>query len=138
MRELGDQLIVEWNPEAEAVQKAESAALLITDGGDRRLIELSPEELRGGSLTYQGTGAEAAFALRVRTADGSTVTETARFAGGGGGRPAGAAPERRPETADLEVEIERVKAELEQEQARAERLRRAIAAKQRELAAAGR
>jgi len=138
VRELGDQLIVEWNPEAEAIQKAESAALLITDGGDRRLIELSPAELRGGSITYQGTGAEAVFALRVRTADGGTVTETARFAGGAGARPAATEPERRPETADLEVEIERVKAELEQEQARAERLRRAIAAKQRELAATGR
>lgn len=138
VRELGDQLVVEWNPEAEAVRKAEAASLLITEGGNRRLVELSPAELRGGSLTYQGAGGQVTFVLRVRAADGGTVTETARFAGGGGRRPPGAEPGQRPETADLEVEIERVKADLEREQARAQELRRAIEAKQRELAATGR
>ncbi len=138
VRELGGQLIVEWNPQAPAVRTAAAGELEIFDGGDRRTVELSPAELRGGSLTYAGGGGKVKFLLRIRTAAGAAVTETVQWTGAAGQRPAASQPGRRPETADLELEIERLKSELEQQRRQAEELRRAIEAKRNQLAARGR
>ncbi len=136
VRQVGDQLIVEWNPQASAVQAATSASLEIADGDERRTIELSREELRGGSLTYQSAGGEVTFRLRVRTSQGETVTEAAKYLGAPAARPAGAEAGRRSETADLEIEIKRLKSELEQQRLQSEALQQAIEAKRRQLGSA--
>ncbi len=138
VHQVGDQFVVEWNPRAPVIRTAVAASLEITDGESRRRLELSPVELRGGSFTYRGAGKEVTFSLRVKTADGKTVTEAARRQGTPARQPAVSKPAPQSGTADLEAEISRLRSELDQERRRAQELQQAIETKRRGLAAHGR
>lgn len=136
VRPSGDALVIEWDRSPALLREASGAALTIEDGGERRVIELAPEELGTGSLTYYRRTGEVTFELELARRSGPPVSGSARFTGE---PPAATAAEEDPAEADrLERELELLRSRLEREAARSRKLRLEIQALERELSGAGR
>ncbi len=137
VRNVGDQLLLEWNPRAPAVANAVAASLAIVDGDTQRRVQLTPEELRSGSLTYQRQGGDVQFRLRLEFPEGEPLTELTRFLGAA---PAANAelPESGEEASpELAAIIDQLQKELAAEARRADELRRQIQAERQRLGVAG-
>ena len=137
VRNVGDQLLLEWNPRAPAVANAVAASLAIVDGDTQRRVQLTPEELRSGSLTYQRQGGDVQFRLRLEFPEEEPLTELTRFLGAA---PAANAelPESGEEASpELAAIIDQLQKELAAEARRADELRRQIQAERQRLGVAG-
>lgn len=131
VRPSGDALVLEWDRSAALLRDAFRATLTIEDGGERRVIELAPEELGTGSLTYYRRTGEVAFRLEVTPRSGAPLVASTRFSG----EPPAAPPaaEDPAEVDRLEREIGLLRLELERETARSKRLRLEIQELERRL-----
>ncbi len=136
VRPSADALVLEWDRSAALLRDASRATLTIEDGGERRVIELSPEELGNGSLTYYRRTGEVAFHLELVRRSGPPVQGSTRFLGEPPGPPPAA--EDPAEVDRLEREIGLLRLELEREIARSKRLRLEIQELERRLTGAGR
>lgn len=136
VRPSGDALVLEWDRSAALLRDASRATLTIEDGGERRVIELAPEELGTGSLTYYRRTGEVAFRLEVTPRSGAPLVASTRFSGEPPATPPAAED---PAEADrLEREIGLLRLELERETARSKRLRLEIQELERRLSGGGR
>ena len=79
--DLGGQLRVDWNCSSKVVQQSERAEVEIQDGPSKVYTILSPEQLKGGSITYMRTTGNVLVRLAVQGANQPPVTETTRFLG---------------------------------------------------------
>jgi hypothetical protein len=71
------ELIVSWNPGAEAIRTAKRAKLMITDGGQRDEVELDGELLRTRFVAYSPLSRSVAFQLTVENAtQGAALTDS--------------------------------------------------------------
>jgi len=124
VRDIGGQLLVEWNPSAAASRPTSKGELVIDDTGLQRRLELSPEEIRSGRLTYVPSGDQVEVRLTLRAPDGSVVTESTRFVGRV--LPVGASPDE--SVGPVGGTKPAMNQELEQEAARLrDQLRKAVA-----------
>jgi hypothetical protein len=76
---LGDSLLVKWNLDAPAVQKAQRAVLTIFDGDTRKTVDLGLDDLARGGVLYRNFNQTARFRLEVFHSDARTVTESAEI-----------------------------------------------------------
>lgn len=125
VRDTEGQLTIEWNHAARAVREAQSATLRIVDGGTAREIRLTPEDLRGGTLTYQRSTGAIELRLVLERPGSMPMSDTARFAGPE--PPARQEPALPEQSADeLSAEADRLRLELQQEENKATRLRQQV------------
>lgn len=75
------QLRIDWRWEDRAIQDSASGELEIEDGSARVENELSAEQLRAGSVTYERNTGNVLIRLTVHGANHSIRSETARFLG---------------------------------------------------------
>lgn len=136
VRPSGGALVLEWDRPAALLRDVSRATLTIEDGGERRVVELAPEELETGSLTYYRRTGEVAFRMELTRRSGPAVQGSTRFLG----EPPAAPPAAEdPAEADrLEREIGLLRLELEREAARSKKLRLEIQALERQLSGRGR
>ncbi len=132
VRDVGGQLILEWNRNAPLIDTAAGASVEIEDGGSTRAIELSPEEIRGGTLVYQRNSGEVMLRLSVRGADGRIVSEFAHFVGDDP-VPSSAAPQDDLLLETMREERDQLQQRLDLETERSATLEAAIAAEKRRL-----
>ena len=69
--------ILSWNHESPAVQKANYGLLTIEDGGRRRELRLSRDELENGRVVYSPGGPDISFQMKL-FAPAQTTTESIR------------------------------------------------------------
>ena len=138
VRDIGGQLVLEWDRTAAPVLEAESATLRIVDGEAGHEIQLTREELQTGSLTYARRTDDVEFHLSLIRPDGEPVSEIARFLGDEYLRvPASAVQEDQREQEELRREAERLREQLGAEAARTTELREAIRVLRQRLAPSG-
>lgn len=75
----GDSLLVKWNLDAPAVQKALRAVLTIFDGDTRKTVDLALDDLARGGVLYRNHNESVRFRLEVFHSDARTVTESAEI-----------------------------------------------------------
>lgn len=75
------QLLISWDRTAEAVEQAKSARLAIDDGAQGISLELTPEQVRRGSVTYVRNSGSVTVRLRIEPQAGAAVEELASFVG---------------------------------------------------------
>lgn len=75
----GDSLLLKWNLDAPAVQKAQRAVLTIFDGDARKTVDLGLDDLARGGVLYRNHNPSARFRLEVFHSDARTVTESAEI-----------------------------------------------------------
>jgi len=75
----GDSLLVKWNLDAPAVQKAQRAVLTIFDGDTRKTVDLALDDLARGGVLYRNHNETARFRLEVFHSDARSVTESAEI-----------------------------------------------------------
>lgn len=126
VEDLSGQLLIRWNPAAEAIEKTIAGSLSVREAGTERIISLSPEDLRSGSVTYEHAAGDVELQLTLRREAGAPVTEIARFVG----QVQPAEPARDPAEAAaverLTTELESLRAKLAEEERRTSGLRLAV------------
>ena len=75
------EMLISWNRDAEAVEQARSARLAIDDGADGISLELTPEQVRRGSVTYVRNSGSVTVRLRIQPQTGEPVEEMVSFVG---------------------------------------------------------
>jgi hypothetical protein len=75
------QLQIEWNHTARPVATAVRGSVEISDGGDTKLIALTPADLQRGNLTYQRHSGDVEISLAVEDQAGEKTQEASRFLG---------------------------------------------------------
>lgn len=75
------QLRIEWDRTAKPILEAEGASLQIAEGSAKVQIELDPESLRKGSVSYTRQSEDLEVRLKVRLPQGAYVEELTRFLG---------------------------------------------------------
>jgi hypothetical protein len=103
------QVRIQWNPSAPPVRKAARGWLYIADGEDSSTVDLNPQDLGSGSLTYERKSGNVEVRFRVENAWGHIEEEDSRFLG--------AAPLKRPDPEKLKL-LEQQRRDLEAEVAR--------------------
>jgi proteasome lid subunit RPN8/RPN11 len=73
----GDRLLVRWNPDAAAIERATAGTLHLEDGAATTAIVLNRAQLNGGHAPYQPHSPHVQVRLILRQPDGQTVVETA-------------------------------------------------------------
>ncbi len=104
--DLDGQLLVRWNPMAQAVRQADTATLQIVDGVKKNTMELDRHMLRIGAVRYFRKSRRAEFTLTVPRNNKAPIEETMTFS----------APV--PDTPPNSDEMARRNRELEQEAAK--------------------
>jgi hypothetical protein len=89
-----DTLVVRWNRDAAAVEKATNGALLVTEQRASKEVKLGYTELRSGTVIYQNVAPEVTFNLELFLRDNRRVVETVTWRMPEGERPAPAKPAR--------------------------------------------
>jgi len=79
MARSGDSLLVKWNLDAPAVQKAQRAVLTIFDGDTRKSVDLALDDLARGGVLYRNHAESVRVRLEVFHSDARTVTESAEI-----------------------------------------------------------
>lgn len=74
----GDRLALQWDEGQSAVQAAVRGSLVINDGQDRREIELTPDDMMSGRITYRPHNDDVTLSLELRERDGRVVTKSLR------------------------------------------------------------
>ena len=104
LRDAGGQLQITWNETARPVRNAQSAVIEINDGNANTWLELDPDQLHRGNVTYVRRSNMVAVRLKIQPRGGAPVEELARFLGppeplqpsvpgSGSAQPATATPE---------------------------------------------
>ena len=75
----GDSLHVRWDRDASPIHSQAKGALVISDGGAQKVVELDADQLRNGSVVYRRASNDVRFRLEVQTADRVVVAETMDF-----------------------------------------------------------
>ncbi|HUP05312.1 MAG TPA: TonB family protein, partial [Bryobacteraceae bacterium] len=83
-------LLLSWNRDSQAVQKAQKAVLSITDGDRHESLDMNLSDLRNGSIVYSPLTADVSFRMEVVEPDQSKVSESVRVLR----TPAAPAPEK--------------------------------------------
>ncbi len=129
--DVGGELVIQWNRSADVLAEANAAFMRIIDGAEELRVDLSPEELKSGTLVYQHRTGDVELHLVTLSGTRETSAEITTFVG--------ASPPQTAQTrADASVdffreEIEEINQQLEAERSRTERLRRQIEAEKRRL-----
>lgn len=76
---MGDNLHVRWDRDAGPLHSQAKGALVITDGGAQKIVQLDADQLRNGSVMYRRASNDVRFRLEVQTADRVVVAETMEF-----------------------------------------------------------
>lgn len=127
VRDIGGQLVLEWDRTAAPVLEAESATLRIVDGEADHEIQLTREEIQTGSLTYARRTDDVEFHLSLIRPDGEPVSEITRFLGDEYVRGPSSVDQDDPgEMEELQREVERLREQLGAEAARTSELSEAI------------
>jgi proteasome lid subunit RPN8/RPN11 len=79
--ERNGQLQIGWNHLARPVTAAVRGTLTIEDGGATRTLDLSPQELANGGLTWQQKSGDVQVGLSVQDSAGNKTEEATRFLG---------------------------------------------------------
>ncbi len=74
--QYGDNLHLTWDRMARPIAGAERATLLISDGGQSRTLDLTPEQLRNGAVAYHRLGDRVQLRLEVFLPGRRSVSET--------------------------------------------------------------
>ncbi len=82
--EYGENLHLSWDRDARAIASARGGVLTINDGGSTRKIQLTPGQLREGSVTYRNTSGDVTLELAVFLSDTTSVVEKWRAKPGAG------------------------------------------------------
>ncbi len=90
------QLRITWDRTARPVRDSRAAHLEIADGGQKMWIELDPEQLHDGSVTYARRSNNVSVRLVVEPEGRAAVEEAARFLGSGRAGMVASAPDRQP------------------------------------------
>jgi len=75
------QLRVAWNRKAASTEPGERAQLDIMDGNSKVWLELTPEQLRNGSITYARQSNDVSVRLKLERSGKAALEESARFLG---------------------------------------------------------
>jgi TonB family protein len=83
LEHVGSDWRFSWDPDAAIISKATKGRLSITDGTFRRILDLDPSDLRGGTIVYTPLTNDVVLRLEVDSADSrKTVSEAVRIAAG--------------------------------------------------------
>ncbi|MBK9169373.1 MAG: hypothetical protein IPM24_18185 [Bryobacterales bacterium] len=93
VQDVDGQLDIGWNTAAAAIQGAQRGVLVIEDGGTRREIELTADQLHNDRVYYSRVSGDVSLRLEVFANERTSVAESVRFAGP---PPPGKAPEVTP------------------------------------------
>ncbi len=74
-----DSLHVRWDRDAAPIHSQAKGALVISDGGAQKVVQLDGDQLRNGSVVYRRASNDVRFRLEVFTADRVMVSETMDF-----------------------------------------------------------
>ena len=74
-----DSLHVRWDRDAAPIHSQAKGALVISDGGAQKVVQLDGDQLRNGSVVYRRASNDVRFRLEVYTADRVVVAETMDF-----------------------------------------------------------
>ncbi len=74
-----DSLHVRWDRDAAPIHNQAKGALVISDGGAQKVVQLDGDQLRNGSVVYRRASNDVRFRLEVYTADRVVVAETMDF-----------------------------------------------------------
>jgi hypothetical protein len=75
----GGQLYLNWDRNAAEIRGAQKATLSITDGDQKQVVPLSPNELRTGGFVYTPASGDVGFRIELTNlADGRIVSESIR------------------------------------------------------------
>lgn len=73
---MGNNLSVKWNPDSAAVKLAQRGVLEIEDGGASKSVDLDPQYLQTGAITYNNNSGTVHFRLVVYLNSRSSVVES--------------------------------------------------------------
>jgi len=107
--EKDGQLQIGWNHAARPVTSAARGTLEISDGGARKLISLTTDDLSRGNFTYQRRTSDVEVRITVEDQGGEKTQEASRFIGKTGEAESGKDQESRRNK--LEAENERLRKE---------------------------
>ena len=74
-----DSLHVRWDRDAAPIHSQAKGALVISDGGAQKVVQLDGDQLRNGSVVYRRASNDVRFRLEVYTAERVVVAETMEF-----------------------------------------------------------
>ena len=76
----GRVLKILWNHDARQIGRASSGTVTIADGASRREIKLGGDELKMGSVEYDGAGRQVEVTITVNTPESAPLSESAKWA----------------------------------------------------------
>jgi len=125
--EAGGRVVIYWQPRVATLRQPRRGVLTITDGSNSARLELTPEQLAQGSITYRRASDSLQVRLRVERWVAAPLEEQVLFLGGPAptrdqAAEAGYLPEVLREREELAAEVRRLRRELENQRARAARL----------------
>lgn len=115
-------MCVEWNPNSRLVRRAARADLVITDGDQRRVVDLGKAELNRGLFVTLRKQSDVIARIRLYDTSGMIHQELARYAG----RPVAKEGENRTAIETLENENTNLHRQLDEERQRADDLQRQL------------
>jgi proteasome lid subunit RPN8/RPN11 len=129
------QLRLDWDRTARVLANAEGASIAIEDGGSRSTLQLTPADLRNGTITYARRSGNVILRMRVLIPGGSPTEEITHFIGEPVPESAATNPPRgrEPQIERLESEIERLRGQLEQSAAQNRELQRRADSLERQI-----
>jgi hypothetical protein len=119
--EINNQLRIEWDMSSEVLRETKSATLTISDDGSKTEKILLPEELRGGTFTYQRSGVDVSVRMMFLQPGKPGVLQATRFLG----QPLAQSielQELRRKTASLQESLDSAKEDVRFERTRAKNL----------------
>ena len=121
------QLQIGWNHTARPVALATRGTLEISDGGDTRVIALTPKDLQRGNLTYQRHSGDVEIRLSVEDEAGEKTQEASRFLGRAPGKKEDTQTKQLETTrSDIEAENARLKQQIGEQAFEIQRLNRIV------------
>ncbi len=81
VRETEGRLQIRWDAESDLVRRATGAKLFITDGAERLFVNLDPNRLRRGRVSYARQSGRVELRLALAEPDGRTLEQQTVFLG---------------------------------------------------------
>ena len=81
LQDIGGQLAIQWNKEAQAIQEAEGGVLEIQDGDRKRVLKMSGPDIRGASIVVSRQSGRVTVRLEAKLPRGRTAEGRALFEG---------------------------------------------------------
>jgi len=73
------ELLLTWNPDADAIRNASKAVLSINDGDQKENVDMDLAQLATGRIVYSPSGTDIRFEMRVTDKAGKVTTEPVRM-----------------------------------------------------------